>query len=104
MLATRLYRPAMFAVGSSGLSIVSIVNSQILGVIPFSTISTNQFVGFLWPPGSCRVGMHSAGGQLLPAVDDAVYDAPGSLYFVAANKERRIADHGVGQQALVGFG
>src|SRR5579863_10509507 len=104
MLATRLYRSAMLAFGPSRLSNVSIVTSQALRVVPLSTVSLDQFVGFLRPPASCRVGMHGVNGHLLPAVDDAVHDTPGCLYFVAADEERRIANHGVGDQALVGFG
>src|SRR5579885_1839373 len=74
-----------------------------LRVVPVPAILFNQFVGFGWPPGACRVGVDGIGRHGLPDVGDAVDDLPGSLDLVAANEKRGVALHGVGDQAFVSF-
>src|SRR5205807_3006304 len=72
-----------------------------LWIIPLSTISPYQLIGFLWTPCSRFVGINRIGRHLLPYTGDAIDDAPGGFNFVAADEKRRVPNHTVGNQALV---
>ena len=65
-------------------------------------ISIQNLIGFLRSPAAGRVRGQAINGILVPIVEQRIDDRPGHLDFVTAGEQRRIANHAVEQQRLVG--
>src|SRR5947209_17056641 len=74
-----------------------------LWTTPPATITLDEFVGGLRSPGAGFVGLDRFGWFFFPGVQDALDKGPGSLHFVATGEERRVAQHTVEQETLIGF-
>src|SRR5688572_7629910 len=72
-----------------------------LRVPPTMTMIREKFVSCLGAPCSCRVKLLLVERLGRPHLADRVDNAPGSLHFVPANEQRRVARDGLEQKTLV---
>src|SRR5690606_426939 len=76
--------------------------SKGLATGPSSFTSIEQTIGLRWPPGARRVLEQGARGGRTPGCQHVVDVAPARLHLVRAQKQGRVADQGIEQQALIG--